>query len=436
MTKKLLKIAIAIILLSLFISHALAFNEEWVIYNEIDNYKGAKYEPTDGLYLGAYILQDTTIDGSIEEFNNLTGKNHATFFRYVGYDYPFPQEWVDDVKSAGGIPHIAWEPNQGLDEVVDNEYLRNFAKKINEAGVPIFIRFASEMNGTWCAYSGDPTKYIEKWKLVHDVLEEEAPNAIMMWSVFTFPEYTIMDYYPGDEYVDWVGVNIYNVVYHNDNIYEEATQEDPLRLLDFVYDNFSYKKPIHISEFGATNYTITDDGHHTDFAIEKIERMYSNLQSKYPRVKAISYFNVNNLINAPEGRKINDYSLTSKDEVLEKYSQLIQNEYFLSTHKETIEEFSETLSFNYRHFIYRGDLHVDLDFFTNNIGLELIDSSYYKATFSDGEKELTVPLVVKKMPRTFYNRYYTVNGAPFREVLEYFGYHISIDYDNQAFIVH
>ncbi len=52
------------------------------------------------------------------------------------------------------------------------------------------------MNGTWCAYSGDPVKYINKWRLVHNVMGEEAPKAMMLWSVFTFQEYRIEQYYP------------------------------------------------------------------------------------------------------------------------------------------------------------------------------------------------------------------------------------------------
>ena len=195
---------------------------------EADNYTLQKYEPKEGAYLGAYVYQDTLINGSMHEFNRLTGKKHASFFLYVGYGQDFPQKWVEQVKQAGAIPHISWEPNNGLDEVKNDTYLREFAKKAREAGVPIFLRFASEMNGTWAAYSGDPQKYIEKWRLVHDVMEEEAPNVIMVWTVFTFPQATIKKYYPGDEYVDWVGVNIYNVVYHNNNKKLSAWNEDPL----------------------------------------------------------------------------------------------------------------------------------------------------------------------------------------------------------------
>ncbi|MDP9750276.1 MULTISPECIES: stalk domain-containing protein [Thermoanaerobacter] len=297
---------------------------------EVDDYKLSKYEPKKGAYLGAYVYQDTLINGDMKKFNELTGKKHASFFIYVGYGSPFPQKWIDQLKEVGAAAHIAFEPNNGLDQVKDDQYLRNFARKLKESGIPVFLRFASEMNGDWTAYSGDPKKYIEKWRLVHDVMEEEAPNVMMVWTVFTFPQSNILAYYPGDEYVDWVGVNIYNVVYHNNNIKLKADHEDPLELLNYVYDTFSERKPIQISEFGATHYTITDGKYYVDFAIEKITRMYNGLKTKYPRVKSIFYFDVNNLINAPSGRRINNYAITDDERILKTYSNLISDPYFLS----------------------------------------------------------------------------------------------------------
>lgn len=289
-----------------------------------------KFEPVKGAYLGAYVIQDKLIDGSMTKFNELTGKKHASFFRYVGYGQPFPTEWVEEVKAVGAVPHIAFEPNKGLQQVKDDAYLRNFAREAKKAGVPIFLRYASEMNGTWAAYSGDPELYIEKWRLVHDVFEEEAPNVAMVWTVFTFPQKTITKYYPGDEYVDWVGVNIYNVVYHNNNIKERAEQEDPLELLSYVYNLYSNRKPIQISEYGVTHYTITDNKEYADFAVSKIKRMYNGLRKKYPRVKAIFYFDVNNVAFGVQGRQINNYSVIDHPKVLAAYKEVISHDYFLT----------------------------------------------------------------------------------------------------------
>ncbi|MEN2767344.1 glycoside hydrolase family 26 protein [Ornithinibacillus xuwenensis] len=342
----------------------------------------AKYEPRDGIYLGGYVIQDEHINANMDNFNELARKQHASYFRYVGYGQPFPKDWVNEVIAAGGFPQIAWEPNNGLEEVKDDDYLRQFAKDAKAADVPILLRYASEMNGTWTAYSGDPELYLEKWKLVHDIMEEEAPNVMMLWNVFTMPENTIDDYYPGDEYVDYVGVNIYNVVYHNDNLEEISDFEDPLRLLDYVYNKYSDTKPIVIGEFGATNYTVTDGLYHVDFAVEKITRMYTYLPTLYPRVKFIYYFDVNNLVNAPEGRKINNYAITENPRITNAYSGAIQDSFYLS---EVQQNASTEETFSYRDFLfyYQKELFVDIQFVRDYLGMKVeeSDKDEYEVTY-------------------------------------------------------
>src|SRR5690606_9868459 len=118
----------------------------------------------------------------------------------------------------GRYVHIAFEPNDGLDKVKDDEYLREFADDLAATKAPIFLRYASEMNGDWVKYHGDPELYREKFRLVSKVMKERAPNVAMVWCPFSTPVGSIPDYYPGDEWVDWVGVNIYSVTYLNQNL--------------------------------------------------------------------------------------------------------------------------------------------------------------------------------------------------------------------------
>ncbi|HHY79810.1 MAG TPA: copper amine oxidase [Thermoanaerobacter sp.] len=400
---------------------------------EVDDYKLSKYEPAKGTYLGAYVYQDTLINGDMKKFNDLTGKKHASFFIYVGYKSPFPQKWIDQLKEVGAAAHIAFEPNGGLDQVKDDEYLRSFAKKLNEAGIPVFLRFASEMNGDWTAYSGDPKKYIEKWRLVHDVMEEEAPNVMMVWTVFTFPQSNILSYYPGDDYVDWVGVNIYNVIYHNGNINLRADQEDPLELLDYVYDTFSERKPIQISEFGATHYTITDGKYYEDFAIEKITRMYNGLKTKYPRVKSIFYFDVNNLVNAPEGRKINNYAITDNERILKTYSNLISDPYFLSDVGPNLEG---TVNNEFM-VVKNGILVLNGKTFASSVVLQKYmkarvfwDSQNNKLTVSKGSNAITVDIKSYKDIANGQKGAFLSNGTsyfPLAEIAQQIGYAVKWD---------
>lgn len=346
--------------------------------------KRAKLEPETGAYLGAYVLQDDYIGQSMKQFNELAGREHASFFKYVGYGQPFPSEWVREVAATGAFPHIAWEPNGGLDEVQDDGYLREFARKAGASGVPILLRFASEMNGTWTAYSGSPELYKEKWRLVHDVFETEAPNAAMLWSVLAMPEKPMADYYPGDEYVDWVGVNIYSVRYHNGDRSYPADREDPLDLLNGVYVKYSRTKPIAISEFGASHYSTTDGNRDVAFAAAKLRRLYGSLEHLYPRVKAVYYFDVNNISAFNPTRRVNDYSITGEQELLDAYKEATASDYYTratapaagirSREEEQYGESRRRESYTFRGMLFEsgGTLYADESFFADYLGLEIV----------------------------------------------------------------
>ena len=294
----------------------------------------AKFEPARGCYIGAFIERDATTRGEINMFEALTRKKHASYFTYVRYDAeqgehysPFPSAWVAKVKAHGAAPHIALEPNKGLLEVKDDEYLRTWARDAARAQCPIFLRFASEMNGPWTKYSGAPALYREKFRLVSQVMKEEAPNVAMVWTPFAEPQNMIDQYYPGDDWVDWVGINIYSVYVHNGNPLHPAHQEDPVAFLRYIYDRYSARKPIHISEFAATIECKGTGKQTVDFAIEKMSRFYTALRRDFPRVKSVNWFCLD-AIRA--GLANNNYSIVDDERVLNTYIKLVSDKHFLS----------------------------------------------------------------------------------------------------------
>lgn len=287
----------------------------------------SKHEPETGCYIGAFVDKDRAVQGDYEKFALLTQKKHASYITYVAYGRPFPKEWVAKVKAAGAAPHIAFEPNQGLKKVKDDDYLRQWARDAYEAQCPVFLRFASEMNGDWCAYHGSPKLYIKKFRVIHDVMKEDAPNVAMVWAVFSVPQKSIPEYYPGDDYVDWVGINIYSVYVHDGDVNRVAYNEDPIEFLDFVYRLYADRKPIQISEFAATNHCKASGKDTVDFAIEKMNRLYKTVRDKYPRVKSVQWFSYNTI---DAGLADNDYSITEKEPVLLAYRALVADSYFLS----------------------------------------------------------------------------------------------------------
>ena len=287
----------------------------------------AKWEPQNGCYIGAFIEREPSLHGDISLFEALTKKKHASYFTYVGYGRPFPSEWVEGIKAQKASPHIAFEPNDGLQKVIDDEYLRQWARDAAKAQCPIFLRWASEMNGPWTKYSGDAALYREKFALISKIMKEEAPNVAMVWTPFSEPQHLIEQYYPGDEWVDWVGLNVYSVYVHNGDPNQPAWQKDPVTALRFLYDRYSARKPVHISEYAATIQCKGTGKQTVDFAIEKMKRFYIALSKEFPRVKSVNWFCLDTI---RAGLANNNYSLVDDSRVLNTYNELVADEHFLS----------------------------------------------------------------------------------------------------------
>lgn len=300
----------------------------------------AKWEPPYGCYIGAFLDRDDRLgEGFVyddqlhkdpSEFARLTGKKLASAFCYLSYGRKFPREWVKRLSQQGVAPHIAWEPNRGLDDVQDDYYLRDFARAAGDAGCPIFLRYASEMNGDWTRYGGDPLRYKIKWGIVRDAMARYAPNVAMVWCVNNIPERPIQSFYPGDGYVDWVGINLYSVPFFDNDPSRPGMHQNPADLARYVYNAYADRKPIAICEYGASHVSKVDYRDRSAWAAKKIREMYASLPRLYPRVKLIDIFDNDNIKYAEDAaRQLNNYSVTESEAVRSAYRQAVAPDYFL-----------------------------------------------------------------------------------------------------------
>ena len=302
-------------------------------------YTGKRLEPLYGVYLGAFIDREDGVKSAYQdengqthrdsnEWNRIMGKNHAMFFMYERYGNKFPQKWMDHLKRYGGAAQWVLTPDN-LDKVSQGKYLLDLAFAARDSGIPIFLRFAGEMNGAWVPYHGDPAKYIQKFRLVAEVFHAYAPNVAMVWCPNDGPEDKITRYYPGEAAVDWVGVNFYNVPYFNADASKPAKWKNPADSLKFIYQTYAAKHPIMIGETAASHLSVVDGLLCPDFAADKIGQLYSSLPRLYPRVKAINWLSMNTLKYARQERQLNNYSLLDVPAVAIQYRDLISLPYFL-----------------------------------------------------------------------------------------------------------
>lgn len=300
-----------------------------------------KYEPAQGTLLGAAVTGDPAIGyDNLNRIADVYGRNYASILLYVKDWNSYPDETLLKLAKKEGLSlHVAWEPSSGLAAVEDNDYLRAFAAKLNDYGLPVFLRFAAEMNGDWTPWSGNPDQYIEKFRLVAGVMRQKAPNVAMVWSPNYYPDEKVDAYYPGDQWVDWVGINAYTDYFFNgnpDSPVESATinyqgrNANPLHKFKAIYERYSSRKPIMISETGvawANRYPFTDV---SDWGAASLERFYSYLPLAYPRIKAVYYFNFDISGKGADFPCFSHYLISGNEKMLRAYKQATTSPWYLN----------------------------------------------------------------------------------------------------------
>jgi len=302
------------------------------------NYHGEIFEPKNGAYIGAYAELDPVVHNAktsrpfyTEAFPELTGKKHAAYLLYFTYGNPLSalKTHLEHARASGTALQLGVQPLQGLDQVQDDEYLHRLAKDIAESGVNVFLRFANEMNGDWVPWHGDPDKYIEKFRLVANVMHEEAPdNVAMVWAPGATPEYSIEDYYPGDDYVDWVGVSVYSIF--NPTLDPLKAGEDRVSHLgkfDHIYKLYAQRKPVFISEGGVAYMYPEKLQDKTAWASYQLKQFYLTLPMVYPKVKGVFYFDSNH----DSSNRIKYYMLSANAKLLEAYATSISSPFYLGS---------------------------------------------------------------------------------------------------------
>ena len=252
-------------------------------------YYGARLEPHGGTYIGM-------IAENSEDFKPLG--SYLTFIQDMYQDdlyYPANRMIHED----SVIPMIGWTINDI--NSIDYDRLRSVLNTLNAYNKPMFIRFANEMNVS--ALGDEPDQYIAAFRRAADMIHEY-PNFAVVWSPNDMGalDRPFEYYYPGDEYVDWVGVSCYSIRYfmgdknaeYKSSVYfmtgDYAWATCRLKpIMDFMTKN-SINKPVMISEGGvSTNNTYGDNC--DSWAAPRLRNMLYNVVMKYPQIKMINYFN-------------------------------------------------------------------------------------------------------------------------------------------------
>jgi beta-mannanase len=172
-----------------------------------------------------------------------------------------------------------------LDGILAGRYDANVSaicSAASELKSPIYIRWAQEMEDAsgvfpWAQWS--PKNFIAAYQRFITECRRHLPDAKYIWS----PKggKTLVDYYPGDEYVDEIGLSVFGyqpydkVNFGGERTFAEAL-EPGYRLVE------GYGKPIIVAELGYEG--------DLDY-VARWAKAVATPHSEFPRLRAVVYFN-------------------------------------------------------------------------------------------------------------------------------------------------
>lgn len=278
---------------------------------------GIQTKDTGGFYTGVYMptVQKQNSLAPIQQFQ----KEIGTDMNMVAIDQQwgpeslekFPQVLLDEIAGKGAIPLITWEPllgtfpekagyahlqkeQKGMAAIAAgafDDYIREYALKIRAYNHPVFIQFAPEADNPskpWSLNNGNtPDEFMAAYRHVVATFVAAGVNNVS-WVWHPWSAKMLKHYYPGENYVDWVGVTCLN--------YGKAAPDGKWRTFEEIYQPFrsqvlKLNKPVMLTEFGSTGYGgNAEQWHQTYLPV---------IYNYYPEIRSLVFFNTNQEQNWP-----------------------------------------------------------------------------------------------------------------------------------------
>lgn len=234
--------------------------------------------------------EDLVTVAKINAFENLVEKpiTWAYFSNNWYNQITFPTAAVNTIASTGKTPFIRImprtnfdeggpDPNYTMENIINGNYdaaLTQWAQDAAATNIPLLVEFGTEANGDWFPWNGQynggattsnygdpslpdgPERFRDAYRHLITICNANGASNITWffhvdaydspdasWNAFEY-------YYPGDAYIDWLGVSIYGAqtAGETEQSFSDALSDCYPRLVALA------DKPIAILEFAVTEY--------------------------------------------------------------------------------------------------------------------------------------------------------------------------------------
>jgi mannan endo-1,4-beta-mannosidase len=209
-------------------------------------------------YLGVALDGVPNSMAGLTSFSRQIGKTPDMVAYYVPWGQPLNQTWVLNLANDGALPLVQFEPAAPtIAQIADgasDSYATSLAETVKALNVPVVFSFGHEMNGNWYAWGSQDTKpadFVKAWRRIHDVFAGVgATNVIWLWDAnvtYPVPDVALEPLYPGDAYVNWIGLTgYYNITVGGRSTFDALFEPTMEQVREFT------DKPFLIAETGVS----------------------------------------------------------------------------------------------------------------------------------------------------------------------------------------
>ena len=254
-------------------------------------FESNKLIPTSGIYLSAFpdfgAEEETVTADRIDDFEALS--QHDIFWAYFSNNWmnhiAFPMDNVEIIHNKGKVPFIRMMARSIFEEdtadsiysmqkILDGDFdteLNQWAIDAASLSYPILVEFGTEVNGSWFPWNGlyngadttdaygdsnfpdGPERFRDAYRHIIEICRNNnANNITWFFHIDTDDEpeeewNNFENYYPGDDYIDWIGISVYGSQSKTERVISFKDK------LDKVYQRMLQitQKPLAILEFGV-----------------------------------------------------------------------------------------------------------------------------------------------------------------------------------------
>ncbi len=181
--------------------------------------------------------------------------------------------------------------------------MRGICQVLKDLQSPISVRWGHEMErdeGQFIWSDWAPEDYITAYKRMIDICRAEAPDINVVWS--PAGDEGLAAYYPGDDYVDLVGLSIFGLEPWEVEIFGGPRNYG--EWLDETYARASvFGKPVIVAELGYVG---------SAAYVESWENEVRQPQPDKPLLSGVVYFNQKEVYQWPDGYGLPDWRLENR----------------------------------------------------------------------------------------------------------------------------